>query len=234
MAGALEVVDAMLGGDQPGAIVAVNPEKVMKARDDATLLAQLRSARLLIPDGIGIVWAARLLGLGELERVAGADLMPAICRLCAERGRSVFLFGAAPAVNQRACEVLRERYPGLRIAGAAHGYVSEDETPSLLGRINDSGADALFVALGSPRQEHWLARHAPELRVPVCQGVGGTFDVLAGNVPRAPSIVRNANLEWLYRLVLQPTRLPRHKALPRFAWQVLTTRFARDRQASTG
>ncbi len=224
MASALGRVEAMARGDRCRTVIAVNPEKVMKACEDADLLAALRAADLLIPDGIGVVLAARLLGLGRMRRVPGSELMPAICGLAVRSGLSVFLYGARPEVNARAGEVLRERYPGLRIAGLEHGYVPEDGMADLIARIDASGADILFVGLGSPRQELWMARHAAALGVKVCQGVGGTFDVLAGRVKRAPALFLRLNLEWFYRLVSEPSRLARQSALPRFAAAVLRER----------
>ena len=206
---------------QPATIVAVNPEKVMFAREDAALLARLRAATLLIPDGIGVVWAARLLGLGRMERVPGSELMPAICDLAARKHCSIFLFGATAAVNSRAGQVLVARYPGLRIAGQRDGFVTQQEMDSLVQQINDSGAQILFIALGSPRQEMWMERYLSKLTIKLCQGVGGTFDVLAGNVKRAPHIFRVLNLEWFYRLLTNPTRIRRQLVLPQFAWKVI-------------
>ena len=227
MAGALEYVDHLVRGGAGGTVVAVNPEKVMKARQDPWLLDQLRSAAILLPDGIGVVWAARLLGLARLHRVAGADFMVALCGRAVERGYRLFLYGAAPEVNALAGAALEQRFPGIRIVGCRHGYVTQAEMPALVDEINASGADILFVALGSPRQEFWMATHLPNLTVKLCQGVGGTFDVIAGTVRRAPAGWRAVNLEWAYRLLAEPKRLPRQTALPRFAWRVLTTRFSR-------
>ena len=227
MRSALAYIDDLIRGDHARTIVAVNPEKVMKARQDPWLLDQLRSAALLLPDGIGIVWAARLLGLARLERVPGADLMIALCKRAAEQGYRLFLYGAAPEVNELACAALEQRFPGIRIVGHRHGYVTQAEMPGLVGQINESGADILFVALGSPRQEFWMATHLPGLKVKVCQGVGGTFDVVAGTVRRAPASWRAVNLEWAYRLLSEPRRLPRQTALPRFAWHVLAAKVGR-------
>lgn len=221
MSQALGAVEEMIQDDRPGTVIAVNPEKVIKARKNPSLLAQLREARLLIPDGSGVVMAVRLLGLGRMERVPGSDLMPAICELAARKGYRIFLFGASPEVNRDVIEALRRGFPGLRIVGGQHGYLKEDEMPALIDRINDSRAEVLFIALGSPRQEIWLARYLPLLKVKVCQGVGGTFDVLSGRVKRAPLTFRKMHLEWLYRLVSEPRRLSRQTALPRFAVQVL-------------
>ncbi|HUK56198.1 MAG TPA: WecB/TagA/CpsF family glycosyltransferase [Nitrospiria bacterium] len=220
MSQALSAVEEMMRDDRPGMVVAVNPEKVIKARKNPALLAQLREARLLIPDGIGVVMAARLLGLGKMERVPGSELMPAICERAARKQYRIFLFGAGPEVNRDVMEALRRRFPGLRIVGGQHGYLKENEMPFLIDRINASGADVLFIALGSPKQELWLEQYLPRLKVKVCQGVGGTFDVLSGRVKRAPMFIRKMHLEWLYRLLSEPRRLLRQTALPRFAARV--------------
>ena len=212
-------------GEGCATIVAVNPEKAMRARRDGSLLSLLRGASLLIPDGIGIVWAARTLGLGRFGRVPGSELMPNLCALAAERGYSVFLYGARPEVNAAAADALTRRFPGLRIAGRQHGYLGAEEMQDLIRQINDSQADMVFVALGSPAQEAWMAQHAPSLRAKLCQGVGGTFDVLAGRVRRAPKAFLALNLEWLYRLLREPSRVGRQVALLGFAWEVLRARF---------
>ena len=224
MARALDRVDEIIECGRPEMVIAVNPEKVVKARQDRWLLSLLPRAGLLIPDGAGVVFAARLLGLGRMERVAGSDLMLAICGRAVPRGYRLFLFGGSPQVNQRAVEVLRGRYPRIQIVGHEHGYVQDDQMPDLIRRINASRADVLFVALGSPRQERWMDRYLPQLEVKVCQGVGGTFDVIAGRVKRAPLSFRNLHLEWLYRLLMQPGRIIRQTALPQFAVQVLWKR----------
>jgi N-acetylglucosaminyldiphosphoundecaprenol N-acetyl-beta-D-mannosaminyltransferase len=216
--------EATLAANQPRSVIAVNPEKVIKANQDPELLKRLQQAGLLIPDGIGVVFAVRLLGLGSLERVPGSELMPRLCERAAKKGYKVFLFGASQEVISRTAEVLRQRYSGLNIVGIQHGYVKEAEMPSVLSAINDSQADLLFVALGSPKQELWMTRYLPALNVKVCQGVGGTFDVIAGRVKRAPLAFRLLHLEWLYRLLAQPSRILRQTALPIFAIRVLRKR----------
>jgi N-acetylglucosaminyldiphosphoundecaprenol N-acetyl-beta-D-mannosaminyltransferase len=224
MAGALDAVESMIAGGRPQTVLAVNPEKIMKAQTDSLVRESLRGAGLLIPDGIGVVVAVRLLLGRRLERVPGSELMPAICARAAGKAHAVFLYGATPEVNERAAQVLVERYPGLRVAGHRHGYVGEADMPALVEEINASGAQILFVALGSPRQELWMKQYLPQLDVRVCQGVGGTFDVLVGKVRRAPAVFRRLHLEWLYRLLSEPRRLLRQTALPRFAWKVLVAR----------
>ncbi len=220
---ALEVVDAMVRGEKTEVIVAVNPEKVMRARRDQDLFGRLQRAGLLIPDGIGVVLAARLLGLARMQRVPGSELMPAICERAVRKGYRIFLFGASPEVNRRTAEALRRRYAGIQIVGNQHGYLTEAEMPALIDRINASRADVLFVALGTPKQERWMDTYAPHLKVKVCQGVGGTFDVIAGHTRRAPLLLRKLSLEWLYRLAMQPRRFLRQTALPAFVFGVART-----------
>jgi N-acetylglucosaminyldiphosphoundecaprenol N-acetyl-beta-D-mannosaminyltransferase len=218
---ALRAVEAMLESDTTDTVIAVNPEKVMRARRDPALLSQLMRAGLLIPDGIGVVVAARGKQSDPVEQVAGSDLMPALCGLAARKGHPVFLFGGCREANASAARALKAQVPDLVIAGAEHGFVADEDMPAVVRRINESGADFLFVALGSPKQEAWMERWVPELRVKVVQGVGGTFDVLAGRVKRAPVAWRRAHLEWLYRLLSEPARVRRQAVLPRFAAQII-------------
>lgn len=228
-------VDAMVRGDRAHTILAVNPEKVIQAQTDPILRRALEGAGLLIPDGIGVVWAVRLLCKEHLARVPGAELMPAICAESVARGYRLFLFGASEEVNVQAVAELRRRHPGIPIVGHHHGYVDEASMGTVIEAINRSGANVLFVALGSPKQEQWMEKHLPQLpAVRVCQGVGGTFDVLAGRVRRAPLPLRRANLEWFYRLLTEPRRALRQAAIPRFAWQVLRARFSGASQPASG
>ncbi len=222
---AVDRAEAMIKRQQPSLILAVNPEKIIRAQQDEKLFNLLRSADLLIPDGIGVVIAARILGLGRAERVPGSELMPKLCEKAVSRGYTVFLFGASEEVNRQAVIVLRNQYPGIHIIGSHHGYVSEKEIVGVIAHINECQPDLLFVALGSPNQELWMARYLPLLKVKVCQGVGGTFDVVAGKVKRAPLFFRAIHLEWFYRLLSQPNRIARQTALPLFAYHVLKRRF---------
>ena len=221
MGTAMEHVARILEGDRPQAVVAVNPEKVIAARANPRLLQALNRAGLLIPDGIGIVLAARLLLGIKIRRVPGSELMPRLCEYAARMRYPVFLFGATAEVNELASSEIRRRYPGIEIAGAENGYIADEDMPKLIDRINASGTKILFVALGSPRQEAWMLKHLPALNVRVCQGVGGTFDVLAGKVRRAPPVFLKLNLEWLYRLFTNPRRLTRQTALPRFFFLII-------------
>ena len=222
MHGALDAVDLMINSGKPNTIIALNPEKVIKAQSDSKLLGWLLNASLIIPDGIGVVVAARKLNQVNISRVSGSELMPNICERSVSKGYKLFLYGASQDTIQKAVDRLTERYPGIQIVGFQNGYLPENEMPDLIDRINQSQAQILFVALGSPRQELWMDNYLGKLHnIRVCQGVGGTFDVIAGTVKRAPNFFINIHCEWLYRLLSQPSRLIRQTALPVFAFKVL-------------
>jgi N-acetylglucosaminyldiphosphoundecaprenol N-acetyl-beta-D-mannosaminyltransferase len=203
-------------------VFAANPEKSFSVPKDPRLLETFRTADLLIPDGAGIVWAARLLHGVRLARIPGSEFIFDICELAARAGRGIFVFGAKENTNRAAVEILNKRYPALKIVGRCNGYVRESEIPALINQINKSQAEILFLALGSPKQENWFARYHRELKyVKVCQCIGGTLDTISGNVKRAPEIWQKFSLEWLYRLITQPSRIKRQKVLPFFVFEVL-------------
>ncbi|MCJ7603809.1 MAG: WecB/TagA/CpsF family glycosyltransferase [Desulfobulbaceae bacterium] len=217
-----KVVDFVEKGDRPHTIFATNPEKNFSVPEDPFLYDCFKNSDLLIPDGIGMVLAARVLYGKKLERVPGCEFMQEICKLGADKGYRIFIYGAKEEVNQDAVRILRQRYPSIEIVGNVHGYWPEDKMDSLVEQINDTGAQILFLALGSPRQEKWFAKYKDKLKtVRVCQGIGGTLDVIAGNVKRAPQFYCKYGLEWLYRLMADPKRLKRQRVLPVFAAQVL-------------
>ena len=221
MVGALEKAEEFIASKRTHSILAVNPEKVMLSQRDGAILNILRSSDLLLPDGIGLVLAAKFSGLGNFSRVAGADFMQNLLKLASERGYRTFFYGAEPEVNEQAVQILEKQYHGLIVAGREHGYVKPGQFDTLIQKINDSNADILFVALGSPKQEKWIHRYKDRLNVKICMGIGGTLDVLCGRSPRAPGYWQRLNLEWLYRLLKEPERLRRQKVLPRFAWCIL-------------
>jgi len=216
------VVEFVESGTRPHSIFAVNPEKNFSVPRDPALHDIFRTADMLIPDGIGVVLAARILYRAKLCRVPGADLMQNICELSARKGYPVFLYGAREEVSKKSAENLLRRYPGLQIAGRANGYVTASEMPELVERINESRARILFLAMGSPRQEQWFSGHCHLLtHIRVCQGIGGTLDTIAGTVKRAPAIWQKLAAEWLYRLLSEPKRIGRQKVLPLFAFNVM-------------
>ena len=227
-AGALAFVDERVKSRSPvGTVLAVNPEKIVTLKQSPFLAEFFRSAALLIPDGIGVVGALRLQG-ESVSRVPGADLMQAICGLAANKGYSVFLYGGKEEVSAKAAAELALRYPGIRIVGRRNGYVSPTEQDDLVAEINDSGAQVLFVALGSPRQEEWMSQHMSKLHgVSIIQGIGGTLDTIAGTVKRAPVFWQRIHLEWFYRLLKQPSRAPRQLKLVKFVFDVLVDEMKR-------
>ena len=223
--GAMTRITAML--DAPGCkqVVTVNPEYVMLADGSPRLKRLLNRTELNVPDGIGIVWASRLLGEPIAARVTGTDLLPQICRLLSRREESIFLLGGAPGVAEQAAENLSAQFPGCRIAGTSSNNPSPETDPQTVHSINESGDAVLAVAYGCPKQDFWIERNRDRLTgIRVAIGVGGAFDFISGDVPRAPGPLRKAGLEWLYRLWLEPSRYRRMLALPRFGWRVAKSR----------
>lgn len=206
---------------QPLQVVTINAEMAMQGLADPELGQILRSSGLVLPDGSGVVWAIRRQGL-PVTKLAGVDFLGHVADWCAREGKSLYLLGAAEGVAAEAARTLQERYPGLAIAGTRSGFFAPDEEPTVLETLRQARPDVLLVALGVPRQEKWIARHQAELGVPVAMGVGGSFDVLANRVKRAPAGFQRLHLEWLYRLIQEPWRWKRMgSTLPRFAWLVM-------------
>ena len=227
MDGCLSEVEKMINSDCSNTIIAINPEKVIKAQQEPRLMNWLNNARLVIPDGIGVVIAARLLFGARLTRVPGSELMPKICELAARRGYRVFLYGASELTVTKAVERLRNTFADINIVGYQNGYLSGENMQVLIDRLNELKPQIIFVALGSPRQELWMDRYLSSIpSVRVCQGVGGTFDVIAGTVRRAPQLFIRLHGEWLYRLLAQPKRILRQRALPLFAIKVINQWFS--------
>ena len=202
------VVDAVRARE-PKQICTPNPEFLMTARRDPAFRDVLRAADLNIPDGVGLLWAARRLGQRLPERVAGSDLVGDIAALAAQSGWRLFLLGAAPGVAERAADVLRVRHPGLTVVGTESGSPRPDDADRLIALITAARPDVLFVAYGAPAQDKWIAAHRQRLDVPVSMGVGGSLDFIAGIAPRAPRWLQRLGLEWLYRLARQPWRAKR-------------------------
>jgi N-acetylglucosaminyldiphosphoundecaprenol N-acetyl-beta-D-mannosaminyltransferase len=200
-------------------IVAINPEKLMKAKDDEELKILLNKADYQIPDGIGVILASRLKGGRIKERVTGIDLMLTLCKEAAKQGKSVFLYGAKPGIADEARGELEKIHPTLNIAGTLNGY--EKDIRVIRDTINQANPDILFVALGSPAQENWILSHMHELSPSIYQGVGGSFDVISGRINRAPIFFQKFGLEWLYRLIKEPWRWKRQLLLPKFLLEVL-------------
>ncbi len=206
-------------------VCTVNPEFVMEARRNAAFAAVLEAADLCIPDGVGLLWAAKHLGHRLPERVTGSDGVPMIAARAAKQGWRLFLLGAAPGVAARAGERLAELHPSLQVVGAYSGTPADADAPEIIARIAAVRPDILFVAYGAPKQDLWIARHSAALGVPVMMGVGGSLDFVVGAQKRAPKWLQQLNLEWLYRLIVQPWRWRRQMALPRFVLAVIKEKY---------
>ncbi len=202
-------------------VATTNPEFVMAARRDPIFAVILQRAALCLPDGMGLLWAARLLGNPLLERVTGSDGVPLIAERAAQEGWKLFLLGAAAGVAERTAAILTERYPGLQVVGTHAGSPAAGEEDDIVELVNESQADILLVAYGAPRQDKWIARNLPRLQVGVAMGVGGTFDFISGQATRAPRWLQRLGLEWFHRLLREPWRWRRMLALPRFALAVM-------------
>jgi N-acetylglucosaminyldiphosphoundecaprenol N-acetyl-beta-D-mannosaminyltransferase len=203
-------------------VATVNPEFLMEAQKNAAFRRVLRAASLAVPDGFGLILAARWQGAAFRGRVTGVQLTQRIAALAATRGYRMFLLGAAPGVAEATATVLQTRYPALTIAGCFAGSPHPRYEPFLRQIIAAARPDILLVAYGHPQQDLWIARNQPFLQIPVATGVGGVFDYLSGRVPLAPAWLRRIGLEWLYRLFHQPRRWRRILvAVPLFAWTVV-------------
>ena len=211
-------------------VVTANPEMVMRARGDQLLAEILARADLVVADGIGVVWASRMLQKAVPERIPGIELAEGLLCQAAQEGWTVFLLGAAEGVARQAATKLQQRLPGLKIVGTHHGYFQAGpEEDVIIQEIQEKKPHILLVALGVPRAEKWLAAHLGTMKVSVAMGVGGSFNVWAGVDRRAPLWMRNIHLEWLYRLIRQPWRIKRLLVLPVFVLLVLVARFKSGR-----
>ena len=218
---ALDKVMAMLSEDKDHAVFTPNSEIILMAHKDAEFCGLLNSADLLTADGIGVVYASRILKKPLPERVAGYDVACKVIDKIAETGHRLYLFGGKPGVAEQAAENLKKQYPFLNIVGMHNGYFKPEETPEIIDDINASGADLLFVCLGAPAQEKWISANRDKLCCRVMMGIGGSLDVFAGVAERAPEIWCRMGLEWLYRLIKEPWRAKRMLALPKFGLTVL-------------
>ena len=205
-------------------VATANAEMIMRATKDAALRDVLAAAALVVPDGAGTVWAARHLGHAMPERVAGYDLVQELLRRAPAAHRRIYFFGAAPGVAEKAKAKAEQLYPGIKIVGVRDGFFSADMNDAIISDIRTARPDLLLVALGVPKQEKWIHEHLAALGVPVAIGVGGTLDVMAGVMKRAPRWMQKAKLEWLFRGMLQPKRAGRLLALPTFVLKVHAAR----------
>lgn len=224
MAQSVERVEELIVAKKNSIVATANAEMLLRATNDDELKNILNAAELVVPDGAGTVWAARHLGYEMPERVAGFDLVQELMKIAPSKGYKFFLFGSAPTIADKAKLKAQELYPNIEIVGTRNGYFTAADEPEIIAQIKSAKPDILLAALGVPKQEKWLAAHKDELNVPVSIGVGGTFDVMAGVVKRAPKWMQRAKLEWLFRAMLQPSRAGRLIALPKFVFKVVNSK----------
>lgn len=225
MAEAIATISQFVEERGPRQVATVNPEFIMAAQANADFKQVLNEAALNVPDGIGLVWGGRLLRSPLRERVPGVELVEKLAELSAARGYSMFLLGGFGGVGEDCAAVLRQRFPGLAIAGTYEGHPQD---PQAIEAVRRASPDILLVAYGHPKQDLWIHEHLAELNVPVAIGIGGAFDFIAGRVKRAPRWMQRLGLEWLSRLMHEPWRWRRMLALPQFAILVLLQRWKKS------
>lgn len=218
---AVERAVLSMKSEEPGVVFTPNSEIIMQAYQNADFCKVLNAADLVIADGIGVVYASRILKAPLPERVAGYDLSCKLLEKAAQEGYRVYFFGGKPGVAEMAAENLLKQHPSLAICGMQDGYFDAEKEKMIVADINEKQPDILFVCLGAPKQEKWIAEHKALLTAGLILGVGGSLDVWAGTVNRAPVFYQKAGLEWLYRLMKQPSRFFRMMALPKFGLTVL-------------
>ncbi|MDO4178919.1 MAG: WecB/TagA/CpsF family glycosyltransferase [Phascolarctobacterium sp.] len=203
-------------------VVTANAEIIMMCQENPAYKEIVSNkADIVLADGAGAVWAGRYKGYEVPERVAGYDLYRNLLDQGRQHEMKSFFFGGSPAIAETAKTKVEELYPGVKVVGTHNGYFKDEDVPDIIDEINQSGADYLFIALGAPKQENWIMAHKDELKCKLFMGIGGSFDVLAGKMERAPKWMQDASLEWLFRLYKQPSRFMRMMALPKFVLKVI-------------
>lgn len=222
-ASAIRRFEEFIAAGNPHRVFIVNAHTLNLAFEDSAYTEILNSADLVLNDGTGVNWAARVLdGRPFEENLVGTDLIPRFCAIARERGYALYLLGGKPGIAERAAATLDRLYPGLKIAGFHHGYFAEEETDKIISSINALAPQVLLVAFGNPRQEECIHRHGPRLTAPLCIGVGGLFDYLSGELIRAPRWMRASGIEWTFILLLQPHKWKRYLlGNPKFVLRVL-------------
>lgn len=193
-------------------IVTPNPELLVIASKDREYKSILNSAKLALPDGIGVMYGAWFVGKPLKQRIAGVDLVKSVCNYISKQPITVAFLGAGPNIAVKASDCLQKMYPGLKVVYAQSEWSKE---------LNDKKVDILFVAFGSPKQEIWIKNNLKNLPVKIAIGVGGSFDFISGKTPRAPKFLRSLGLEWLFRLAIQPWRIKRQLSLVKFVYLVI-------------
>lgn len=219
---AVENALSLMNEKRAAYVVTPNPEIVMLCREDESIMSAVEGADMVLPDGVGVVYGAKILGTPLKQKVPGIDFAQALFAKMSEEGKSLFLFGAKPGVAEQAQAALKDTYGGINFVGTNDGYFT-DSAP-IIEKINAAAPDLLLVCLGAPKQEQWMLQNAPKLNVGLMAGLGGSLDVFAGVVERAPERWQKLGLEWLYRLKSDPSRAGRMSNLPKFGFAVIGQR----------
>ena len=229
---AQEIVKGFLSGDKTCKVFTPNSEIVQACINDTNLFEIINSADLIIPDGIGVIYASKILKTPLKQKVAGVELAEKTIEYISKTGDGLYILGGGKKTEQRDCvaavaaEKMSQKYPGLNVCGTRDGYFSKQDTQSIIDDINNSGAKVLFVCLGAPKQEKWIYENLPKFTsLKLAMGLGGSVDVFAGVAKRAPEIFVKLNLEWFYRLLKYPTRIGRMMSLPKFLFGTIAYSF---------
>ena len=221
---ALATMDGFFAAGSPHHVITADASMLVLAQEDKALHAIVSGADLVTPDSVGVLWASKQVGAPLPERVSGVEIVEQLCRRSSETGYRLYFLGSGPGVAAQAAEKMRAKYPGVHIVGTRDGFFKPAETDALVAEIREAQADAVFVAMGIPKQEKWIAAHREQLGAAVLIGVGGTFDVLSGNVKRAPKLFQKMRLEWLWRVISNPRKISKVMLLPRFVRMVRQAR----------
>lgn len=211
-------IETMIDSGRPHLIVTADSSGIVQAQSDRELMDLYRRSDLNTPDSTGVVWAMNRQDANQNERVSGVEIADRICRVSAEKNWSIFLLGSSPGVADEAAANLRKKYPGVNIVGTRHGFFKPEEDMRVAEEVAKFNPDVLLVAMGIPRQEKFILRTMPVIKARVAIGVGGTLDVFSGRAKRAPKLIQKISMEWLWRLILNPSKIAKAKLLPKFVW----------------
>jgi len=215
---------------KPAHFISLSALTVLDALKDLEFLRIINKASVVNCDGAGVKLAVKILYGKKIEKVSGVDLLPFLCRLCSERGFSVFFFGSTKQAAGGTAKRMKKRFPKLRVAGFLDGYSFRDSVKSTIEKIRKAKPDVLFVGLGQPAQEKWIEKNIGAVKSPVCLGVGGSFDVISGRLKRSPYLFQKVGLEWAYRMFLEPWRIKRILRLFVFMYLVIKEKFSLRRR----
>ncbi len=220
MSEAVNDVYGFFGARESKIVVTPNAEILQMYSTDPAVKEALEKADYIVPDGVGVLLAAKRLGTPLKEKVAGVELSRNLLEKAAKEGGNVYLLGAKPGVAAEAKRCLEEEIPGVSIVGVQDGYFKPEEVPAIIEEINALDVDMLFVCLGAPKQEQWMAEHKKDLKVGVMLGLGGSLDIFSHTLKRAPQWMIQCRIEWLYRVLKEPYRIGRIANLPKFLWSI--------------